>query len=155
MTEQEYIEQRLDEQTDWYGKKSAWNQKWYRRLRVMEMVLAAGIPFLTSLINKDIVFMTYVVSAVAFVIAAVSGLMTMEKFHENWVDYRSTAETLKREKFLFRTKTAPYDGLDPFHTLVHRVEEILGKENATWQGYIQQSAEQGATGQAVAATGKS
>jgi hypothetical protein len=149
MTEQEYIEQRLDDQEQWYSKKSSWNQRWYKRLRFIEIVLAAGVPFFTSLISKDMAFMTYVVSALAFVIAAVSGLMAMEKFQENWVDYRSAAETLKREKFLFLTKSAPYDGPDPFHTLVQRVEEILARENATWQGYMLQTAGQGPAPPAV------
>jgi len=144
MTEQEYIEQRLDDQQQWYSKKSSWNQEWYKRLRVIEIVLAASVPFFTSLINKDMSFMTYVVSGLAFVIAAVSGLIAMEKFQENRMDYRNAAETLKREKFLFLTKTAPYDGPEPFHTLVQRVEEILSKENATWQGYMQQTGRQSA-----------
>ncbi len=152
MTEQEYIEQRLDDQQQWYGKKSSWNQQWYKRLRVIEIVLAAGIPFFTSLINKDMSFMTYVVSALAFIIAAVSGLIAMEKFQENWVDYRSAAETLKREKFLFLTKTAPYDGPDPFHTLVQRVEEILARESATWQGYMQQTGGQSAQAAVIGAS---
>ncbi|HVO49191.1 MAG TPA: DUF4231 domain-containing protein [Steroidobacteraceae bacterium] len=154
MTEQEYIEQRLDDQERWYSNKSAWNQRWYKRLRVIEIVLAAGVPFFTSLIGKDMPFMTYVVSAFAFVIAAVSGLMAMERFQENWVDYRSAAETLKREKFLFMTKSAPYDGADPFHTLVQRVEEILARENATWQGYMLQTAGQGQAPPAVGTPGK-
>jgi len=138
MTEQEYIEQRLDDQEQWYSRKSAWNQKWYKRLRVVEIVLAAGVPFLSSLITRDSLFMTYVVAAIAFVIAAVSGLIALQKFQENWVDYRGAAETLKREKFLYLTKTAPYDSPDPFPVLVQRVEEILSKENSAWQGYMQQ-----------------
>jgi hypothetical protein len=144
MTEREYIEQRLDDQEKWYNQKSVWNQKWYKRLRVVEIVLAAGIPFFTSLINKDFPQMTYVVSAIAFVIAAVSGLIALQKFQENWVDYRSAAEALKREKFLFMTKTAPYDGPDPFHALVQRVEDLLSKENLAWQAYSQQQAGQAA-----------
>jgi hypothetical protein len=138
MTEAEYIEQRLDDQQKWYSAKAAWNQHWYKRLRVLEIVIAAGIPFFTSLI-KDVQPMTYVVSGLAFIIAAISGLIAMQKFQENWTDYRSAAETLKREKFLFLTGTAPYDGPDPYHMLVQRVEEILAKENATWQSYMQQS----------------
>lgn len=155
MTEQEYIEQRLDDQEQWYSKKSSWSQRWYKRLRALEIVLAASVPFFSSLIvSKDMAFMTYVVSALAFVIAAVSGLMGMEKFQENWVDYRAAAETLKREKFLFLTKSAPYDGPDPFHMLVQRVEEILARENATWQGYMLQAAGQGAQPAGVEAPAK-
>jgi hypothetical protein len=153
MTEQEYVKQRLDDQAQWYSDKSKWNQRWYKRLRVIEIVLAAGVPFFTSLIAKDMAFMTYVVSALAFVIAAVAGLMTMGKFQENWVDYRGAAETLEREKFLFLTKSAPYDGPDPFHMLVQRVEATLAQEKETWQGYMLQTAGQGPATRAAGTPG--
>jgi hypothetical protein len=33
MTEEEYIEERLNDQIIWYSKKSQTNQKWFKRLR--------------------------------------------------------------------------------------------------------------------------
>ena len=143
MNEQEYIEQRLDNQQTWYENKSAWNQSWYKRLRMVEVVLAAGIPFVSSLIGKfpdspNVV--PIIVSMIAFLIAATSALLALYRFQDNWLQYRSTAEQLKREKFLFLTKNQPYDGQDAFHVLVDNVERILGVENSTWREQIKSAA---------------
>jgi Protein of unknown function (DUF4231) len=50
----------------------------------------------------------------------------------HWIEYRATAESLKKEKFLFLTQTDPYDKDDAFHLLVERVEALLSKENTEW-----------------------
>jgi hypothetical protein len=58
------------------------------------------------------------------------------QFQERWIDYRTTAEALKKEKFLFVTKTEPYDGDDAFPILVQRMENLVSKENVTWAQYL-------------------
>jgi len=45
MGEQEYFEQRLDDQINWYDKKSVFNQQRYKQLRTAEIVLSLLIPF--------------------------------------------------------------------------------------------------------------
>jgi Protein of unknown function (DUF4231) len=45
---EEYIEQRLNDQMGWYDGKSVTNQRWFRRLRFAEIVVAATIPFLSG-----------------------------------------------------------------------------------------------------------
>jgi hypothetical protein len=37
LSEQEYLENRLDDQIDWYDRKSQWNQRWFKRLRLVEV----------------------------------------------------------------------------------------------------------------------
>ncbi len=136
MNEQEYIQQRLDEQQTWYEGKSAWNQSWYKRLRIVEVVLAAAIPFFSSLIGKfpeSPGAIPILVSLMAFLIAASSALLALYRFQDNWLQYRTAAEQLKREKFLYLTKCPPYDGDDAFHQLVANVEKILGEESSTWR----------------------
>lgn len=49
MTEEEYISQRLDNQIDWYSKKNSFCQTWYKALRVVEIIAAAIIPFLSGM----------------------------------------------------------------------------------------------------------
>jgi hypothetical protein len=41
---------------------------------------------------------------------------------EHWIEYRATAESLRKEKFLFLTQTEPYDKDDAFPVLVQRVK---------------------------------
>lgn len=44
----EYVETRLDDQIDWYDRKSQENQAWYKRLRLIEIVAAGLIPFMAG-----------------------------------------------------------------------------------------------------------
>ena len=53
-----------------------------------------------------------------------------------WIEYRTTVAALKKEKFLFVTKTEPYDSDDAFPILVQRMESLVSKENVTWAQYL-------------------
>jgi len=91
-----------------------------------------SIPFLVSEITNDTNFLKVVVGVIAVCVAVISGLVTLYKFQENWIEYRTVAETLKHEKFLYLTKSAPYDEEDAFHALVERIEGLISRENTTW-----------------------
>ena len=65
-------------------------------------------------------------------IAAVTGLLSLYKFQEIWTTYRTTCESLRREKFLYLTRTDPYIEKNAFNLLVQRVEALLAKENSSW-----------------------
>jgi hypothetical protein len=150
MNEQEYIEQRLQSQIDWYSGRAKRNQQGYRWLRVLEVVLASSIPFFTSLL-KEISWMGIVISLMSVSIAILSGLLALYKFQENWIEYRGTAESLKHEKFMFLTRSGPYSVEQPFPVLVERVEAILGKEGASWSGTMRQASAPASRDQAPAA----
>jgi hypothetical protein len=134
---EQYLQERLDDQINWYDRKSGWNQRLHKRLRLLEVVAAASIPFLTGFI-ADFAFMTHVVAVVGVAIAVISGAFALFKFQENWIEYRTTAETLKHQKYLFLTQTGPYAGEDAFHTLVETVEGLISQENSKWTQYIKQ-----------------
>jgi hypothetical protein len=65
-------------------------------------------------------------------VAVIASLLGLLQLQERWIQYRGTAESLRREKFLFLTQTEPYDKNDAFHLLVQRVEALLSKENTEW-----------------------
>ena len=132
MSPDEYIKSRLDDQIDWYSRRSQSNQRWFKGLRVIEIVFASTIPFLVSQITTDTPLLRIIVGGMAVCIAVVSGLVSLYKFHEDWIEYRTTAETLKHEKYLFLTKASPYDNETAFHALVSRVESLISKENTNW-----------------------
>lgn len=59
----------------------------------------------------------------------------MNKYHENWIQYRYVSELLKHEKHLFLTKTEPHDDEEyAFHLLVQRTERAISSENINWVG---------------------
>ncbi len=134
---EQYLQERLDDQISWYDRKSGSNQRLYKRLRLLEIVAAASIPLLTGFI-AEYSFMTHVVAIVGVAVAVISGAFALFKFQENWIEYRTTAETLKHHKYLYLTRSAPYQGEDAFHTLVETVEGLISQENSKWTQYIRQ-----------------
>ena len=75
-------------------------------------------------------------------IAGITGLLALYKFEEKWIKYRTTAESLKHEKFRYLTRTMPYDGEAPFPLLVQRVESLISQENQDWSQYVGTRTEQ-------------
>lgn len=133
MTEDEYIAQRLDNQIDWYGSKSAYCQQRYKQLRMMEILGAALIPFLAGMGDRALGGSTPVlIGAIGVAIALAAAAASLYKFHENWIQYRVACEQLLHEKFLFVTRSGPYIGDDRFRQLVERCEAIMNKESTAW-----------------------
>ncbi|MDD5033808.1 MAG: DUF4231 domain-containing protein [Methylococcaceae bacterium] len=129
--EQDYLEQRLQNQIDWYDRKSQSSQFWYKKLRIVELVAAALIPLLSGY-SEVSVYMTPLVGLLGLLITVVAGILNLNQYQERWVAYRSTSESLQQEKFLYLARCAPYDGEDAFTRLVRRVEGLIGKEYNAW-----------------------
>jgi hypothetical protein len=128
---EEYIEQRLNDQISWYDHKSSTNQRWFKWLRLTEIVAAATIPFLSGFAG-DSFPIKIAIGALGVVIAVIASLFGLLHLQEHWIEYRGTAESLRKEKFLFLTQTEPYDKENAFHLLVQRVEALLSEEHTEW-----------------------
>lgn len=134
MNQDEYINNRVDNQIDWYDQKSGANQRWFRWLRLVEIVAAASIPLLAGYADS-ISEIKVVVGVLGLMVAAIAGILGLYQFQENWTGYRTTCEALKQEKYLFLTKTQPYDQGDSFALFVQRVENLISKEHSNWSQY--------------------
>jgi hypothetical protein len=130
MDENTYINDRLEDQINWYDSKSQTNQRWFKRLRFTEIICAAIIPFLAGAPSS--IYGQIVIGILGIVIAVSASLSVLNKYQENWLTYRTTCETLRHEKYLFLTKCKPYDNSDSFNKLVERVESLISKENSHW-----------------------
>lgn len=139
MTEEQYVATRLEEQLAWYDKKSSWNQKWFRRTQLLQIIVAALIPFISG-VGDSIPYGSVLVGALGIVIAIATATSTLYKFQENWVQYRATAEQLRHERFMFLTGVEPYNGTGSFGFLVQRIESLIAKENAAWAKAAQEKA---------------
>ena len=131
MDKEEYLSERLEDQIKWYDSKSLENQKTFKRLRTLEIICAAIIPFCSGFMGSDPIDKV-VVGLLGVVIAVSAGVMALNKYQENWLTYRTTCEKLKHEKYLFHTCCKPYDDEDSFQLLVQRVEGVISKENSQW-----------------------
>lgn len=133
ISEKEYLKERLDDQINWYDKKSTRHKIWFYLFKFIQLVLTASIPFLTSLV------LTYpwilkVISFIGFLLTIIEGILSISKVHEKWIQYREICEFLKKEKYMYSTRTGIYNSpnTDCFKTLVERCETIISKENLNW-----------------------
>lgn len=139
MDQKTYIEERLDPQIDWYDKKSVGNQKWFKRLQVIVIVASASIPFISGYIDESTFCLKIAVGALGLLIAAITAVLGLYQFQENWLEYRTTCESLRHEKYLFLTGAEPYDVEEAFHLLVERTEGLISKENTNWSNSMKKS----------------
>lgn len=130
---------RLEDQLSWYSAKSRAARSTFKRIKVIEIVAAALIPFLTG---QPFPGVAYIVGGLGVLITILEGLLHLNQYQENWTDYRNTAESLKHEKFLFLAKAGPYAGAaDPRVMLAERTEALISQENTQWQASMQKSAQ--------------
>jgi len=141
MNEEEYLKNRLDDQIDWYDRKSSQNQKSFKRLQFILIIAAASIPFISGYVD-DLYYLQYLLGGIGVVIAAITGMLSLYKFQENWTAYRTTCESLRHEKYLYLTKTDPYRGKNAFNLLVQRVEMLISKENSSWGEIMKKTEDQ-------------
>lgn len=134
MDEQEYIKTRLENQIEWYDKKSQHSKYWFKSLRLIEIIFAALIPFWAG-VGVKLPCYQVIIAGLGVAIAVSASIGAVNKYQENWIEYRTTTETLKHEKYLFQTKCKPYDGDNSYHRLVQRVESLISKENSQWSRY--------------------
>ena len=131
MEQDQYLQDRVEDQISWYDNNSKSNQTWFKSLRIIEIVSAAIIPFIAGF-SDSVPFGAIIIGALGIVIAVCAGLSALNKYQENWLTYRTTCETLRHEKFLFLTKTKPYDDNEAFNQFVGRIENLISKENIQW-----------------------
>lgn len=129
-----YIENRVEEQIEWYDKKSQVAQKWYKRIQIIEIIFAAIIPILVPYAVRGNIF-SVCVATLGALIAILETVCRLYKFHENWIQYRTTAELLKYHKYLFLTHSAPYNIEEESieNVFVRNIESIISSENNTWK----------------------
>ena len=124
------ILERLEDQIAWYDTKSLANQQKYKRIKIVEIVAAAAIPFMASL---KFSFITMVTGGLGVVITVLEGLLHLNQYQGNWIAYRSTCESLKHEKYTYLGKAGPYANIaDPHALLAERIESLVSQEDAKW-----------------------
>jgi Protein of unknown function (DUF4231) len=118
---------RLEDQLDWYDRKSFAAQRAYKRVKLSQLIVGAIVPVIAALRVSPAV----TASLAAFVVVA-EGAQQLYQWQTNWVLYRSTAETLKHEKYLYLAAAGPYSADDRQRVLAERLEGLVSQEHAKW-----------------------
>jgi hypothetical protein len=106
------------------------------------VVAAATIPLLAAFLPNGH-WNQIVTSSLGVLIVVIQGIQQLFQLQTNWILYRSTCESLKREKYLYLGNAGPYAATqNPHALLAERVESLISKELAGWTS-SQQAPQQG------------
>jgi len=87
---------RLEDQINWYDRKSHRSQKTFKSLKICTIVAAALVPALAGIVELH-----WITAALGVFIVVVEGVQQLYQFQSNWIAYRSTCEALRHEKYLY------------------------------------------------------
>ncbi|SRR6266567_3160592 len=128
---------RLEEQIDWYDRKSRAAQRMFKRIKVAEILAAAVIPFLAGI---TLPYDKLIIAGLGVMITILEGFLHLNQYQQLWGTYRSTCEALKHEKYVYLAKAGPYaKAADAHAMLAERVESLVSQEHAQWNSFQQQA----------------
>jgi hypothetical protein len=119
---------RLEGQIQWYDRNAASNQRWFKLIKVAQIVLGALVP-VAAATDAD----RWVLGSFGAAIVVLEGIQQLFQFHRNWIKYRATCEALRREQHLYLACAGDYAASrNPFVLLAERLEAIVGQETTEW-----------------------
>jgi hypothetical protein len=129
-----YVAERLEKQIKWHSKKSRQNKLKFRFYEIITIISSASIPIF-NLIDFGDLATRIITSLIGGTIAVVTGLTQLEKYQENWILYRTSAELLKKEKWYYENDVGEFANLNNIEKnkmLVERVESIVSSETSKY-----------------------
>lgn len=144
----QYFEKRYLSQLRWYSGKATRNKKWHYGYQIAISCLAAIVTITVALgLREGDQGRLHILSlAASAVLAVLPGLQKVFRFHENWVEYRTTAESLKKEEYYYRFRCGKYaTAASAKRTFVERVEALISQQNTLWTTETKQAVEDGQT----------
>ena len=124
--------ERWQSQKDYYSKRVGSYKRWHLGLQLYMGVIAVFVPVLLSISEVPKI----IPSILSATIAAAAVIENVNRYGENWRTFRTTLESLKRERILYDIGADVYKDLsvdDAATLFATRTEDILRTE---WTGYF-------------------
>ncbi len=133
MTQEEYIEERLNQFRAWYDVKASRAKKIYQQMRTITVIGGAAVPVLVNL-KSEVFDISVVTTLISLLVVVLVSLESVFHFREQWKNYRATEQLLAKEYFNYVTAEGFYrnkEEKDAFLDFVERIENAIASENAS------------------------
>jgi hypothetical protein len=128
---------RLEEQLSYYTSRARSFQRRYQVAKIVQILLGAAIPVLAAVPGLDETSFRLLSSLFGATIATIEAVLQLFQWHALRLQFRGTAERLKRERWLLLAGAEPYVGIpsnDALVLLAGRTETLLASEHDSWLG---------------------
>jgi len=127
---EDFLDTRYWKEINWYDKKANWNHKAYHTFQWIAIVFSALTPILVIIGDG---YIRWITVGIAAIVAIVTAALKTFKYQENWINYRTTSETLKKEIHFYKAGIHGYENVDDREAaFVDRVESLISRENTMW-----------------------
>lgn len=127
---EKYLKERYEKEINWYDTTSTKNKKFYNFFQWGAISISAIVPVLVACLPEKIKWIT---ATIAAILAIITAALKAFKYQENWLNFRTIAESLKKEKHFYDAELNDYsNSSDKEAVFVERVEALISKENSLW-----------------------
>ena len=146
---QRYMEERYEDQCLWYTSKASINKSRYYAFQALTIVFS-GIATLSVALGiyfPEINWLRLLAVTMTASVTVLASLQRVFRFQENWIEYRNTAESLRKERYLYMARLDEYATAESSDKLfVARVEGLISRQNTVWTTRSRSDGEQSPTG---------
>ena len=145
---QRYLEERYEDQCQWYGRKASINKLRYYVFQTLVIVLSgiATLTVATGIYFPETNWLNLLAVTTTASVTVLASLQKVFRFQENWIEYRNTAESLKKERYLYLARLEEYAKAESVDKLfVARVEGLISRQNTAWTTRSHGDNEEGST----------
>lgn len=126
MTVDKYVDERVQFNIKRYREKAKYCRGTYLYATFTSIILSSSIPILINL--KVPIWITTIIS---FLVIALITIENVFHFRDRWKNYQIAEETLRKEKYLFQTKSRYYEDItekEAYKKFIDSVERIIENE---------------------------
>lgn len=127
---EQYLTDRYEKEITWYDTKSVNNKLFYHWFQWGALIISPIVAVLVAFLPEEIKWVTAII---ATILAIITAALKAFKYQENWLNFRTVAESLKKEKYFYEAELYDYRNCSDKEALfVERVEALISKENFLW-----------------------
>lgn len=120
---------RLDDQIGYYDGQAVMSRRLFQWLKLTEILAAALIPIVAGFGAP-----AGYAAGLGGGIVVLEGVQQLKQYQQNWINYRSTCEALKHEKFVYLAGAGPYrHARNAAALLAERIEGLISQETSKWE----------------------
>lgn len=125
----EYMQERADYKIALYKQLSDLHKKRYYLISFFTIALSAIVPVAVNLFQRN----TLIPTIISLLLTILVGLEKLFLFREHWKNYDLAEESLRKEKYLYQTRSGAYAGKgtqEAFQLFVENFETRIHEERA-------------------------
>lgn len=138
----QYMSERLEPQIRYYERGANAAKRKHFAIQTTVVGLGVFLPVVVNLsaqIEARQVQLAALATAVSLVLAFLNGIANLRKHGDLWLQFRITEELLKREKFLYLTRSEPYEESDRDVRFVASVEALISSEHNRFHSLMEEA----------------